>query len=140
MQKTGLIGILAAIWAWVGEASGNILGITPTGVLLATLGAWLSASYDFGDEAKKPISRKKIYINALTHIMVAISFVSVAPHALDLKWYSEKLEGSLVFLVALFARHLIALFIKLLPEAGRKWLKLGEYNTKKDTNEKDNIL
>lgn len=88
---------------------------------MAFVGSMLTLTWS--EESKKQ-PRKTMYMRMVFVTLLATTLVAVLPPMMGWEWYSNKLEGSLAFLLASILPYVIPIFKELLPELLRKWLKL----------------
>lgn len=96
-------------------------------IMMAAAGCLLSYAYDGNSEHIENKKKTRFYFSVLANTFTAVAAVSVVPHLLGWSWYSDKMQGSVVFLFALSARFAIPFFFKMMPEIVRRWFKIGEY-------------
>ena len=99
--------------------------------IMATAGAMLSFAYDDDDGKKTKLTKKTVVKLVIANTLITTAAVCVLPEIMGWEWYNPKLQGSLALLLSASARFVIPIFIKLLPEVARKWLKVGEYKVVK---------
>lgn len=112
-----------------------LFGVPISVIFMALCGA--AISHTFHLDGDKPLSKKKVYLSITGNTVVASATISFLPEMLGWDWYSPRVEGSMALVFALASRMVIPLFFKTLPEAVRKWLRVGEYNTNKKASDEN---
>lgn len=108
-----------------------VFNLPVTVPIMACAGAMLSFAYDDDDSKKTKLTKKTVIKLVIANTLITTAAVCVLPEVLGWEWYSTKLQGSLALLLSASARFVIPIFIRLLPEVARKWLKVGEYRETK---------